>query len=124
MITKTLGGIALKKLINEAKKSTNYDPVEELTFLIDLTQNCVTAIVIGIKDNERKKITSAPQEMNFTYSSMSEIFFAELEKTLPEGAETKYLEMKIYTLEKSLCLIIYYVTKEGEKKKLENKINY
>lgn len=124
MITKTLGGIALKKLLKESEKSTNYKPVEELSFLIDLKQNSVIAIVTGIKDGQRKKITTAPQEMNFTYSSMSDIFFAELEKTIPENSETVALEMKIFDLEKKLALIIYYVTKEGEKKKIEQLTNY
>lgn len=124
MITKTLGGIALKKLLKESEKSTKYEPVEELSFLIDLKQNSVIAIVTGIKEGQRKKITTPPQQMNFTYSSMSDIFFAELEKTIPEGSETVALEMKIFDLEKKLALIIYYVTKEGEKKKIEQLTNY
>jgi hypothetical protein len=124
MITKTLGGIALKKLLKESQKSTKYEPVEELSFLIDLKQNSVIAIVTGIRDGQRKKITTPPQEMNFTYSSMSDIFFAELEKIIPENSEKIALEMKIFDLEKKLALIIYYITQDGEKKKLEQITNY
>ena len=84
----TLASLALKKLIKEGQKSTNYEPLEEMSFLIDLKNDTIIVVCTGIKEGERKKITSNPQKMNLTYSSMAEMFFNELEKNIPEGSET------------------------------------